>query len=514
MPQDIVVTCVECGAEFPLATALRAKIEEAAKAEAQSEKNKAIEQGIKAAMRPMQEQLAIAQQKANEAADGQQKALQEKMKADARIQNMELEVTKRVAAELDKRVNDAVKETEEKHKDEKRILKQDAQKAAQKQERERWEAKAEKQRQELAQSEAAMQKLREEKDAVEAAITPMRAQLDAAKSAEKKALEEKMAADTRARNMEAEITKKVASQLDERVADALQQENKKHQAEKAMLLSDKKRSEQQARDEEAAKYRKEIEEGNSRVKKLQSDLENAQRRATQMAQPQQGDILEEEVLSALEGAFPLDTISRTPKGVSGADVMQTVRNNHGHACGIILWEVKNTKAWQKSWTGKLKTDQQNKKADIAVIVSDALPKDLGAAQLGLVDNGILAVGRDNYVPLAALLRNKLLEIEVARGQSANKGEKMEVLYKYLTGNEFRLRVDTLLRAFEDMRGEVERERRFMLKQWAAREKRLEHAIGGIAGMHGDLVGIVGEKALHGNALLDDMSDGDEGNSEE
>jgi hypothetical protein len=245
---------------------------------------------------------------------------------------------------------------------------------------------------------------------------------------------------------------------------------------------------------------------------LQDQIEDLKRKATQGSQQAQGEIAELGLEAVLSSEFPQDQIAPVPKGVRGADVVQVVVDSQGRGCGTIAWEMKNTKNWSDGWLEKLRDDQRGLKADVAVIVSSVLPK--GMERFGRVD-GVWITESQCVLGLATALRSSLIHVAQARSVAEGRGTKMESLYSYLTGNEFRQRVEAVVEAFVSMQGDVEKERRSMESIWAKREKQITRAITGLAGMYGDMQGIVGAPLpkvaqLEMPMLEHQEADGDEG----
>jgi hypothetical protein len=221
---------------------------------------------------------------------------------------------------------------------------------------------------------------------------------------------------------------------------------------------------------------------------LKSRLEDANRRAEQGSQQSQGETLEIELETMLRSAFPQDLVEPVAKGVRGADVLQTVRDGQARDCGVLAWEFKNTKAWNDAWLDKLKDDQRAIKADLAVIATSVLPK--GVDGFGLV-KGVWVTDLATAPALAAVLRFHLLHLATARASAEGRAEKMELLYAYLTGKEFRQRVEAFVEAFRTMKEDLERERRATEGLWAKREKQIQRALLAVAGLYGDIQGISG-----------------------
>lgn len=224
------------------------------------------------------------------------------------------------------------------------------------------------------------------------------------------------------------------------------------------------------------------------IASLRTQIDDLKRKAEQGSQQSQGEAMELVLEDQLRAAFPHDLIEPVPKGVHGGDIVQRVRAEGGAECGSILWETKRTRSWQANWLTKLRDDQRNAKADQAVIVSEVLPKEVTG--FALLD-GIWVAGRPCYMGVATALRLGL--IQVAKTARANEGhkEKAELIYDYLTGGEFKHRVQGIVEAFVSLKEEIEDEKRAMMKLWAKREKQLELAMRSTLGMYGDLQGIAG-----------------------
>ena len=178
--------------------------------------------------------------------------------------------------------------------------------------------------------------------------------------------------------------------------------------------------------------------------------------------------------------------------VRGGDVQHMVRTNTGHDCGMILWETKRTKNWSGAWTGKLKEDMRAAKAELAVLVTQALPD--GVNHFGTVD-GVWVCDHASALPLALALRHGLVTAAMARLAETGKAGKMEELYFYLCGVEFRQHVEAVVESFATMQEDLQKERRAMEKAWAAREKQIGRAIQHTAQLYGGIQGIAGSSAL-------------------
>ena len=238
--------------------------------------------------------------------------------------------------------------------------------------------------------------------------------------------------------------------------------------------------------EEQAKFK--VAEKDQLILSMQRQIEELRRKAEQGSQQMQGEVMELELEQILAERFSHDTIMRVPKGEFGGDVMQQVLSQSGVVCGTILWESKRTKNWSDSWLAKLRQDQRAAKAEIAVIVSQALPKNVTTFEL--ID-GVYVVSPQCIAPVATLLRKALLELTLARQSAQGQETKASLVYEYLTGSRFRHRVQAIVEAFDLDAGGLERRERATLKQWAKRETLIDRVMSSTVGMYGDLQGIAG-----------------------
>lgn len=251
-------------------------------------------------------------------------------------------------------------------------------------------------------------------------------------------------------------------------------------------------------------------EAEQTIASMQKQIEDLKRRAEQGSQQLQGEVQELEIESLLSARFPRDTIQPVPKGEFGGDILHRVMNPVGQQCGTILWESKRTKNWNDGWLPKLREDQRAAKAEIAVIVSQVLPKDVET--FGLVDQVWIAHPKV-ALPVAIALRQTLIEIAGARQASEGQQTKMDMVYRYLTGPRFRQRIQAIVEAFSSMREDLERERKAITKQWAKREEQIDRVMQATVGMYGDLQGIAGKtlqeiEGLEFQGLLDFTTEDD------
>ncbi len=221
---------------------------------------------------------------------------------------------------------------------------------------------------------------------------------------------------------------------------------------------------------------------------LTRQIDDLKRKSEQGSERLQGEVMELELEDLLRRQFPTDEIVPVPKGVHGGDVLQHVRDDTGCPCGIILWESKHRKAWSDGWLPKLRDDQRAAKAQLAILVSVELPK--GLTTFSYL-HGVWITSRACALGLAAALRGGLIEVAAAKRALQGQQGKMEILYNYLSGPEFRHRVEGIVEAFVTLREDLESEKRAMQRIWAKREKQLERAVTNTAGFYGDLGGIIG-----------------------
>lgn len=282
-------------------------------------------------------------------------------------------------------------------------------------------------------------------------------------------------------------------------------------------------------DEERASIRKEAEdkaqeqhhlkdlEKDQKITQLNALLAEAQRKMQQGSMETQGEVLEQEFEAQLKRFFVHDEIAPVPKGIRGADLIHTVRTPLGADCGVLLWETKNTKAWSAQWISKLKEDMIETRAMIAILVSVVLPE--GVSRFGLVE-GVWVSDPLSAIPLAAALRQQLVALDRERQSSVGKNEKMEMLYRYLAGTEFKQRIEGIVDAFRDMQKQLNKERRAMQTHWSEREKQIERVIKNTTGLYGDMQGIIGGQipqiqALElGSSDVKKLTDSIEGDSTE
>ncbi len=239
--------------------------------------------------------------------------------------------------------------------------------------------------------------------------------------------------------------------------------------------------------EEGLKFK--VMEKEQTIASMQKQIEELKRRAEQGSQQLQGEVQELELEAMLTSKFPLDQIQPVAKGEHGGDVLHRVASSFGQACGTILWESKRTKNWSDGWLIKLREDQRQAKAEIAIIVSQVLPKEVETFEF--ID-GVWVTHPKVALPLAIAMRNTLMEVAGARQASEGQQTKMEMVYQYLMGPRFRQRVQAIVEGFSSMKEDLDKERKVILKQWAKREEQIDRVMMATVGMYGDLQGIAGK----------------------
>lgn len=235
-------------------------------------------------------------------------------------------------------------------------------------------------------------------------------------------------------------------------------------------------------------FRLKMAEKDKQIADMLKQIEDLKRKGEQGSQQIQGEVQELDLEAMLRAAFPRDTIEPVPTGVHGGDVIQRVVGPTGAVIGTILWESKRTKTWSDGWLSKLRANQREAKAEVAAILTTALPK--GIDTFGNLD-GVWVTSRSCLLPLASVLRQGLIEVAAARDATTGRQTKMELLYEYMTGPLFRHRIEAIKEAFEAMQDDLAREKAMMQRQWAKREKQIAMIISGTVDMYGELQAIVG-----------------------
>lgn len=248
--------------------------------------------------------------------------------------------------------------------------------------------------------------------------------------------------------------------------------------------------------EEKEKIRKSEHDRNELAfKDLRKQLEDQKRLTEEMKRKQeqgsmqlQGEVQELAIEEWLAANFPLDTIDEIKKGARGGDCIQTVNTRTRQNCGTIYYESKRTKDFQPSWIEKFKSDIREKGANIGVLVTEVLPSDMD--RMGLKE-GIWICTYEEFKGLCKVLREAVIQVSNASVSQENKGDKMSLLYDFLTSNTFRLQIEAIVEGFTQMQADLDSEKRAMQRIWKMREKQLEKVITNTIDMHGSIKGIAG-----------------------
>ncbi|WP_213290538.1 DUF2130 domain-containing protein [Bradyrhizobium sp. sGM-13] len=353
----------------------------------------------------------------------------------------------------------------------------------------------------LRQEREQLEKSREQiEDQVKQRLSAERSQIVAA---EAKKAREATAAELQSKGAELDELRKILEANNAKLAEAQQAQAELMRKERALdeakreldLTVEKRvqasvddiRSKAKREADEAARLR--VLEKDQTIESMARTIEELKRKAEQGSQQSQGEVLELELEELLRGRFPTDLIEPVGKGELGADVVQQVNGSIGQPAGIILWESKRTKAWSDGWLAKLRDDQRRCGADVALIISQALPKHI--EQFDLID-GVWVAHPRCALPVAVALRQTLIEVNSSRLVQEGQQTKMEQVYHYLTGTKFRQRVEAVVEKFNDMREDLDKERKFMARQWSKRETQIVSVIESTAGMVGDLQAIAGK----------------------
>ena len=234
---------------------------------------------------------------------------------------------------------------------------------------------------------------------------------------------------------------------------------------------------------------KELEKQRDDAKQAADEL---RRRMEQGSQQAQGEALELTLEGELAFRFPTDRVEPIANGAYGADILHTVITADGRNCGSITWETKNAQSWNSKWLEKLRMDVISSKSEFGVLVSTALPE--GVKYFDQID-GMYVCSLSVWFAVAAMLRQQIINLAFARASAEGRDQKMDVVYRYLTGPEFRERVNAIIQTFVGMQDQLNQEKRALMKHWSRREKQIQTVLDGLSGMYGDLQGIIGTASL-------------------
>lgn len=320
-------------------------------------------------------------------------------------------------------------------------------------------------------------------------------QKEAIENSTKKKVEEETAAKLKALEDESKIKTKQLQELQKKELELLRDKSALEEKQKNFEMELEKRFLEKKKEIEDSTIKREQELFDLKTKEFKLQMEQQQklieelkRKSEQGSMQLQGESQEILLEEVLKENFPFDLIEEVGKGVEGADCIQTVRNNVGVACGKIIYESKRTKAWSNNWIDKLKADKRNTGADVAILVTQALPKDMD--RFGEKD-GIWVCSFYEVASLAHALRGGIIKISEAYRSQEGKADKMQMLYDYLTGNEFRGQMEAIVEGFMSLKQGIMKERIQMEKIWKEREKQLEKVLISTSGMYGSVKGIAG-----------------------
>lgn len=297
----------------------------------------------------------------------------------------------------------------------------------------------------------------------------------------RKQLEEKALKENEYRENELEFRRKTR-ELEQATKDiAIESERK--------LDEDRKKIQEDASRKAEEEQHLKLQEKDKQLGDALKEVDEMKRKLQQGSMQTQGEAFELEFESLLRKEFPNDIIKEVAKGVKGGDIIQEVVDRNGVMVGKVLWELKNTKAWSEGWIDKLKNDQRNIKAEDAVLITQAMPNDSKSS--GSYRNGVWVVQRDSVIAIASSLRAKLIQLYYAKTSLEGKNDKKEIMYSYLSGTEFKHRVEAILEAWTGMQEDIEKEKRYFSGKWARDDKNIRQVIDNTIGMRGDLEGIMG-----------------------
>jgi hypothetical protein len=328
---------------------------------------------------------------------------------------------------------------------------------------------------------AAEETLKRAKEQLEARL---REELGSQNAIELKDLQESLKEKTRALSDAGEkelVHRRQMRELEDRVNNAELEAEKKLEIEKAKIL------EKAQKDADQIHRLKDLEK-DAKIAQMLSQIEDLKHKAEQGSQKMQGEVFETQLKDNLCALFSFDEILEVAPGIKGGDILQTVKTRSGTEVGKILWELKRTKSFSESWLPKLKADGRACKADICLLVTEALPDEV---QEFAEIQGVWCSSIETCIPLAFALRSTLLKVAAEKSIQSGKQNKAELVYDYLTSQEFKGRIEAVVEAFRAMKDDLDSEKRAMERIFAKREKQIQQVILNIAGMHGDLAGLMG-----------------------
>jgi hypothetical protein len=265
-----------------------------------------------------------------------------------------------------------------------------------------------------------------------------------------------------------------------------------------MIDEERKKIEEKVQKESDDEHRLKEKEKDQMIDGLKKALDEMRRKANVGSQQLQGEVLELDLEDALRREFPNDQIEPVEKGVKGADIRQIVKSPKGIICGVILWETKRAKAWSDSWITKLKSDLRAEGANIPVIITNIMPKDIPGG-MGQRD-GVIVVGFNLYLPLAYLLRKNLLDVGFQIAKTIHSGEKKDYLFEFITSHEFLQQVEAMVEVYREMKSQVRKEREAYERIWKMRESQADRLMSSTINIVGGIQGKIGQAALQVKGL--------------
>ncbi len=217
-------------------------------------------------------------------------------------------------------------------------------------------------------------------------------------------------------------------------------------------------------------------------------IEEMKRKAEQGSMQMQGEVQELAIEEWLMAQYPFDSIEEIKKGQRGGDCIQSVHTREMQNCGTIYYESKRTKDFQSTWIEKFKADMRDRGADIGVLVTSTMPKDMD--RMGLLD-GVWVCTYEEFKGLSMVLRENVIRMARALLSEENKTDKMTMLYSFLTSNEFKMQIEAIVEGFSQMQADLDSERRAMQRIWKQREKQINKVLENTTGMYGSIQGIAG-----------------------
>ena len=277
---------------------------------------------------------------------------------------------------------------------------------------------------------------------------------------------------------------------------------RKMQEERVKIADEIRRTEEQKNQSRETDFQLQLKEKEKQLEDQRRLIEEMKRKADQGSMQLQGEVQELALEKLLQDAFPFDLVEPVGKGIRGADCTLTIRNSTGQECGKIIYESKRTKNFELDWVDKLKTDMRQQNAQVAILVTRIMPRDMSCFG---EKNGVWICNFSEVKALTEVLRDGVIRIFQASKNQQNKGDKMQLLYDYLTSSEFSEQWKAIREGFSSMKMSIQRERDMMERLWKTREKQLEKVLLNAAHIKGSMEGISGHEDFNMN-LIDDMDE--------